>query len=96
MTIKTSVTEKTVVQKSTKTLVVCDLCGEEAPEGKWNFTGGYEHDAVKLTLRHDTYFPEGGGSNGVTYDCCPKCFREKVAPALEALGLKSREISSDW
>ncbi len=95
MAIKTHTTKKTVVQESTHTLVVCDGCGAESDDGRWN-PQNFEHDSVKLSLRHKTYYPEGGGFRGITFDCCPKCFREKVQPAIEALGFKTREIDSDY
>ena len=94
MAIKQQTVERTVVQRSTSTLVICDGCGAESDDGRWN-PQNFAHDSVKLMSRHKTYYPEGGSTEGVALDCCPKCFAEKVVPALAALGFKPREISSD-
>ena len=96
MAIKEHVTEETVVQRTKRTVVTCDGCGASAPRGEWINGGYYEHDEVELASRHETHYPEGGSMSGVAYDCCPKCFKEKVEPALQALGFKPRETSRDY
>jgi len=93
--IKQSTTTRTIEQTSTRTLVICDGCGAESDDGRWD-AEPYAHNSVKLSLRAKTYYPEGGGFEGVTFDCCPTCFKAKVAPAIEALGFKKRAISSDY
>lgn len=73
---------------------VCDICGKKNDPGSgssWNHES-YEHDHVKIASVHKTHYPEGGTTSGVAYDCCPQCFESKVGPALEAIGMKPRQV----
>lgn len=87
-----TVTKTTTKFESERTsrVVVCDICQASAAEGEWHTDGWYEHDEVTIEGGHKTHYPEGGGHEMVAYDCCPECFRDKVRPALEALGLRAR------
>jgi hypothetical protein len=86
--------------KPTRTIetIACDLCPAVCAKGtdEWNSDGSYEHDEVQIQTTHRTRYPEGGSQKGMAFDCCPNCFKTKVQPALEALGLKPREIEISW
>lgn len=80
------------------TTIVCDLCGAKSPEdtNEWPVPGGdpCEHDEIEIkTVRIYRAYGDLAGK-GVRYDCCRACFKDKVEPALQALGLKPRAI--DW
>lgn len=82
--------------------VTCDLCGDLAPRpdevgghygvGAWS-QGSYAVDQV--VIRYDTgdHFPHSGKMlDRVEADICPTCFKERVRPALEALGVHFSEF----
>lgn len=77
------------------TVITCDLCQAGAKDGWWD-SDGYSHDEVQIESSHNTNSPSGGSYEKVIYDCCPACFKAKVVPALEALGLKPREEELDF
>ena len=81
-------TERTVTD--THRVIVCDLCGKDlrAP--------CYEVSEVEIRCEEGSSYPEGTDVEGVTYDCCTKCFEKKVAPALAALGLKPRAYDRSY
>jgi hypothetical protein len=82
----------------TETVITCDLCQATAKDGAWNggYGSDYQHDEVTIECGHHEHYPGSGSYEKVIYDCCPKCFTEKVAPALEALGLKPRKDELDF
>lgn len=87
-------TETVIVPTTTRTLetIKCDLCPCETLPGSREWDAGYmyEHNEVTIESTHNTHYPEGGSVEGVVFDCCPACFKTKVQPALEALGLVPR------
>ena len=73
-----------------ETRCICDMCGEEVVERN--------HDVMDVTVEakygeRDYY---GGGARGKCWsaDICLVCFKDKVVPALEALGVKI--TWTDW
>lgn len=83
---------------------VCDLCARRQDHGgrtsvydlgvNWTRTG---HDVDEVTIGHrwGSHYPEGDFTQAVFTDCCGACFRDKVRPALEALGCKFSTVESD-
>lgn len=89
-----AVPAKTVQRK----IRVCDLCGKKNKAGQdstWNHDG-YTRDRVEITIMHEARYDHGGTNEGVAFDCCPECFTEKVAPALQAIGLQAREVDESF
>lgn len=84
------------VHTHTETTVVCDLCGAEARDGEWGNRATATRTEVTLSVEEKTQYPDYGFMKGTAYDCCPACFKDKVQPALEALGLKPRATELDW
>lgn len=85
--------------------VTCDICGnrdERADRSKFDGevnwgTVNYEFSETSVSFRHGTCYPEGGDWNLVSFDICPKCFQEKLRPALEAMGAKPHiEDGNNW
>lgn len=71
----------------------CGKCG--APSGDYEKRGGYDRDEARLELDSGTVYPEGGTIDRVIFDCCVRCFKEHVIPALVALGFTPREYEID-
>ena len=65
-------------------VITCDLCRTRIASAA--------DDQDEVTIEH-----VWGASHDVTiFDCCSACFRTRVFPALEALGLKAREESRGY
>ena len=67
----------------------CDICGREAPNPEGFYPWKEEmYDAinVEIHLREGSQYPECGFGDDTSFDICPKCFKEKLMPALFALG----------
>lgn len=98
-----SVEETTEVVPATtrkSTRLICDLCGAKSTDhDSWDKRGDWvfeENTEVTISIDEKSRNPEGGRSDAIHYDCCPACFKAKVVPALEALGLKPREKGFSW
>ncbi len=76
------------VQKTTRT--VCDFCGESTAPKDF-----YDRSEVELVARIGSSYPEGDNRTVYEIDCCVACFRAKVRPAIEALGVKFRERDAE-
>ncbi len=72
---------KTVQQREQVTREVCDFCGTELHR---NTTGNADEVEIQATL--GDCWPSGDCREVEVFDCCVKCWRAKVRPALEALG----------
>ena len=70
--------------------VLCDICGAKNPRQRWDLTDWgddcYDLDEVEIRCRTGSSYPDGGFGEETFFDICPKCFKEKVLPALKALG----------
>lgn len=71
--------------------VICDFCREKIPD-----THCYDVNEVTIKHREGFNYPGGGAGKQSQYDCCPKCWTEKVAPALTALGRAPSVEEWDW
>jgi hypothetical protein len=80
----------------------CDLCGVKGPD---SYTDDWESSTydnkevvVSVTVKHKdgASYPEGGSGREFHPDICPKCFVEKVLPALRALGIKIEYVDYWW
>lgn len=82
-------TETTTVKKRTY-YRFCDLCGSECDAAN----GWYDHSLVTIRADLGEIYPEGDDCRDrYETDVCPRCFLEKVKPALEAIG--SKFVKSD-
>jgi hypothetical protein len=77
-------TTKTVLDR-----VVCDFCGATIPKRGSDF-----HD-VTIECDSGCIIPEGGWGVKTQFDCCEKCWNEKVKPTLCALGADPRVTEYD-
>jgi hypothetical protein len=77
----------------------CDICKQVHVKdpGEWDH-GRREETETEVTmkvLKHD--YDGGGTSHSWTYDICPECFANKLAPWIEAQGgSKPRVEDFDW
>jgi hypothetical protein len=71
--------------------VVCDFCKCVIPENA-------HHDVNEVQITHKTgyRYPDVGCVTTLGFDSCPKCFEEKVAPALKALGAEPSSSDVDF
>lgn len=90
----------------------CDLCGAAAQsflrgmdrekDARWfaghpsGDHGSYGFSDVEISYEYGTRYPDSGEQTKEAIDCCPTCWREKVRPALEALGATFRTEKRDW
>lgn len=77
----------------------CDLCGITSRGEDWR-GGTYEVNEttvkVEIVGEFGEAYPEGGSKTVYDIDLCPACFRDKLIPALEALGVKVEPREVDW
>lgn len=98
-----------VYEKVTKTVTntllvrrVCDLCGRESKGAgcdEWD-AGSYEVNEtevlVKVRQKEGRSYPETGSGTEYEIDLCPTCFKEKLVPALIAMGANIKQEEWDW
>jgi hypothetical protein len=69
---------------------MCDLCGKK--------TNGapYERNEVTIEARIGDVYPEDEGDvrEEAIADFCATCFRDRVQPALNVIGVRFREFSA--
>ncbi len=70
--------------------VVCDIC-----ETRIKPCGGWDSSTVNVGARLGEVFPEGDFRTVYEVDICPKCFTDKVIPAVESLGCKFRQRDAE-
>lgn len=71
----------------------CDFCGESAEHGSRVSRHSVYYDDSTVTIRGEfgTRYPEDEDCRErLEIDCCPECFKGKVIPAIENLGVKFR------
>lgn len=71
----------------------CDRCGTNVEDQE----DIYEIKKVEISSEIGNSYPEGGSSTFTEIDCCYKCFKEIVIPALKKCGFKEAStIEKDW
>jgi len=100
-------THKEVVHEQREELTIkCCLCDKIAPDhdefyelhGEYPIWGNEScWDEIVVIGHFDikTNYPEGSSGYGEMWDICPKCYKEKVVPALKKLGAKSEKTKWD-
>ena len=86
-------TKETIVPIHTETTTIkveCDLCGKELMDGRFNV------DDVTLKLESGSRYPESCDIERTTVDMCGECFKNKLLPWLESLGVKPKVEEIDW
>jgi len=89
-------TEKYMAECTRTIKKTCDICGSEIQDG---FPGAFESaECWRHEIKHEagTRWSDGGSHIECTADICGKCFREKVKPALEAIGVTFQTKGIDW
>ena len=94
--------ETRVVPATTRQVCVkrkCDLCGAEAKGGEWPHEDFHLNETtIKIEMTHTegSCFPEGGMGAACEVDLCPKCFRHRLVPWLNAEGASLDYVDWDW
>lgn len=89
-------TEKYMAECTKTVKETCDLCGDDILD---NFPGDFENvELRRYELKHEAgaRWSDSGNLTSTGADICGKCFREKVRPALEAIGVKFQVNEVDW
>ncbi len=78
-------TEPTTPKPWFPTITTCDLCGlETAPGHDWPSQTWYEQNETEITCTIGEVYPDGDDHRGyIRLDVCPKCFVDKLVPAVE-------------
>jgi hypothetical protein len=93
MTIKTiTIKQKKIVQEETveKRIFICDICKAQTElDSVYGPQWGNHNDYETVRIRYEQTTIGGNDVWGdlIFFDACPRCFKSKVVPALEALGL---------
>jgi hypothetical protein len=105
MTITTKTTKVMREHEETKTIAVkCDLCGyvdkraDHDGDGTIHWWGGSSYDEEQITISrlHGSAFPEGASLERESFDCCAKCWEEKIKPLFAAAGANPRVEDKSW
>lgn len=70
----------------------CDFCDKDLDK---QGTGSWSAYETTIEAVVGERFPECDSRTRYTIDACVECFIEKVIPAIEALGVKFRELDAD-
>jgi hypothetical protein len=70
---------------------LCDFCGEDVEKGN----GFFAENEATVEMFFGDHYPEQDCRDRVSIDVCHVCFRAKVMPAIEALGVKFRTRDAD-
>lgn len=71
----------------------CDLCGNPSGDDE---NKSYTVQEASIRMEEGFRYPGGSTIEATIADCCTSCFREKVIPALEAIGLRFRKKDMGW
>jgi hypothetical protein len=76
--------------------VTCDICGAENEDKNWA-KGAYDFNAVKIRrIKGSNYGSDGGDSEEEFFDICPKCWDDKIKPALALMGAEPSKKERTW
>lgn len=84
-------TGKTITSSYEETETLCDFCGLDVERENDSYT---RNEVTIECLVGDSY-PEGDSREAHVIDCCHVCFLAKVKPAIEALGVKMRQVAAE-
>lgn len=69
--------------------IICDLCKtryDGATRYNWA-TGQFDIERTTVSSESGTVFPEGGSTDVIDVDICPRCFTDKLLPWLQSQGV---------
>src|SRR5690349_8766885 len=73
---------------------LCDFCGVSVyADSQYPEPDNYGNCSSTVDLRHSYQhgYSDGGNSWSLELDCCGKCFKDRVVPALVAAGLPAEK-----
>ena len=76
--------------------VECDVCKETYAGDRWGSQDGHEISETIISKESGYNYPEGGSSEMVEFDICPKCFDKTIVPFFEALGAHPTVYEKDY
>lgn len=89
--------KKLIPEKEVEVVVAvkCDLCSKEFRTSNW---GGSSFDIERTSVSYESgqVYPEGGSTELISYDICPKCFMNKLVPWLESQGAEYTLKDNDY
>ena len=93
--IKKKLVEVPAKTEEREVAVICDSCSKESTQRE-GWAGGYNIDEITISRNTGSSYPEGGSGEKFVVDLCPDCFKDKLLPALNALGIYGRTDEWDW
>jgi len=91
----TEVVTREVKEVETRVVTVtCDVCGRHSYDRhNWFDPNGWECRVTHTQIKSETGYnrPMDGEIDFLEADICTDCFKNRVVPALEAIGVKFRE-----
>lgn len=84
--------KKEMFERSVPAELTCDICGKARPPKRWS--EGNDVEEIEVRMKTGRFYDEGGDGEETLADVCLTCFKEKVIPALEAVGCKFR--TEEW
>jgi hypothetical protein len=77
--------------EETESRADCDFCGRDMDHDR----GGFDRNEVTIRAEEGEVYPECDCREVEEVDCCLTCWKEKVKPALQALGAKFHTFAMD-
>ena len=79
----TKVTKEVKERTVTRESIRCDLCGMESGSSSWTDDGTIGTARASWTCRYDGCYDDSDAA-----DFCLDCWKDKIKPALQAIGVK--------
>lgn len=76
--------------------MVCDVCGASVKNTESWDVRSFQRTEVKVKMKETESYPECGNSEITEFDVCPRCFKEKLIPAMKALGAEPSTREESW
>ena len=93
---KNKITKKVSYDKTIVESTICDICKKVYRGEGWEKKSTYDVLETEIRFKTGCSFPDGGGGEEITYDICPKCFKEKLIPILAELGANPTQGEWGW
>jgi hypothetical protein len=90
---RNEIKETVTITRTARTETYCDICGDNCDSIRGS---SYDDIRVEIRIREGSSYPEGGWGDEYEPDICLTCAKEKVIPALQALGCKAEWKKYDW
>lgn len=91
-TMRKKIMETVTITRLKDEEVFCDICGEDCNA---SLRSSYDVARVEIRMEEGSSYPEGLHTETYRPDICLTCGKDKVIPALEALGVKVKWVDTN-